>query len=193
MNLRLNLAAGPVRFANGWINLDLDPPAADQRDLLNVRADLLNGIPFRDASAGVIYVSHFLEHLAPMEQTAEFLKECRRVLMPGGLLRVSVPDFHKIACLYLADPKEFYAEYNYRKPWFGRAHGWSHRLGISVMYGHKMLYDLASLTETLNAAGFEDVLEVLATSGGHLPADATAGITPTHLTHSVVVDAVRAA
>jgi len=193
VTVRLNLAAGPVRFGDDWINVDLAPPAADQRDLLNVRADFLNGIPFRDGSAGVIYLSHFLEHLAPMEQTADFLKECRRILAPGGILRVSVPDFRKIACLYLSDPKEFYAEYDYRKPWFGRAHGWSHRLGISVMHGHKMLYDLASLTETLEAAGFEDVLEVIGSCGGHLPIDARTEILPTHLTHSVVVDAVRAA
>lgn len=67
----------------------------------NIRVhDLSRGIPFADNSAAAIYHSHLLEHLD--QATAEiFLREIKRVLQPGGVLRIAVPDFEKLARAYL--------------------------------------------------------------------------------------------
>lgn len=48
----------------------------------------------------MIYHSHVLEHFTRTE-AREFIGECRRVLEPGGILRVVVPDLETIARLYL--------------------------------------------------------------------------------------------
>ena len=56
-----------------------------------VHHDLRYGAPFIDASVDVALMSHFLEHLSRSQGRA-LLAECRRVLRPGGLLRVAVPD-----------------------------------------------------------------------------------------------------
>ena len=91
----LNLGCGD-RFHPDWVNLDLVSchPA--------VRAcDLRRGIPYPDASFDVVYHSHVLEHLS-RAAGAGFLRECARVLRPGGILRIAVPDLEQIARQYLA-------------------------------------------------------------------------------------------
>ena len=48
-------------------------------------------LPLTDGSASVVYSEHFLEHLGA-DDARRFLAECRRVLRPGGLCHVVVPD-----------------------------------------------------------------------------------------------------
>lgn len=61
--------------------------------------DLRRGIPFPDGVFDVVYHSHVLEHFE-REDAAPFLRECRRVLKPGGILRVVVPDLEQLAARY---------------------------------------------------------------------------------------------
>jgi SAM-dependent methyltransferase len=61
--------------------------------------DLRRPFPWRDASADAIYASHLLEHLT-REEGARFLRECHRVLVPRGILRVVVPDLRAIVDRY---------------------------------------------------------------------------------------------
>ena len=46
-----------------------------------------------------IYACHVLEHI-PRPEVVPTLREWRRVLKPGGLLRVAVPDFEAVSRLY---------------------------------------------------------------------------------------------
>jgi len=91
----LNLGCGS-RTHPDWINIDV---AARGPGV--IRHDLSRGIPLRDASCDVVYHAAVLEHLRRPE-AAVFTVECRRVLKPGGVLRVGVPDLEKICRLYLA-------------------------------------------------------------------------------------------
>ncbi len=68
-----------------------DDFVAALRGNIFVHHDLRHGVPFADASVDVVYSSHFLEHLSHSQGRA-LLEECRRVLRPRGLLRVTVPD-----------------------------------------------------------------------------------------------------
>lgn len=58
-----------------------------------------------DNSLEEIYASHVLEHF-PHGQTLDVLKDWFRALQPGGLLRLSVPDFVKLANALLTGNKE---------------------------------------------------------------------------------------
>jgi SAM-dependent methyltransferase len=61
--------------------------------------DLSKGIPFSSNSVDAVYHSHVLEHLD--QPTAKmFLEEIKRVLVPGGILRIVVPDLEKICIKY---------------------------------------------------------------------------------------------
>jgi SAM-dependent methyltransferase len=62
--------------------------------------NLKRGIPFPDGTFDVVYHSHVLEHL-DREDAPGFLRECRRVLRPGGILRVVVPDLEQLARRYV--------------------------------------------------------------------------------------------
>lgn len=62
--------------------------------------DLSRGIPFPDASVDVVYHSHVLEHL-DRDVAHGFIRECARVLRPGGLIRIVVPDFEFCCRNYL--------------------------------------------------------------------------------------------
>jgi predicted SAM-dependent methyltransferase len=62
--------------------------------------DLRRGLPFADESFVAAYGSHVLEHLDP-DAGERLLRECHRVLAPGGIVRIVVPDLEAIARLYL--------------------------------------------------------------------------------------------
>lgn len=63
--------------------------------------DLSKGIPFEDHSVDAVYHSHVLEHI-DRDQVPAFLAEVLRVLKPGGVHRVVVPDLERQARDYLA-------------------------------------------------------------------------------------------
>ncbi len=90
----LNLGCGAT-FHEDWINVDF----VDHGGKV-LAYDLRLGIPFADESFDVVYHSHVLEHMS--KSWGEFfIAECFRVLRPGGLLRVVVPDLENIARTYL--------------------------------------------------------------------------------------------
>jgi SAM-dependent methyltransferase len=90
----VNLGCGS-RFHRDWVNFDLTPAGDAVR-----RANFIDGIPLPDAAASCVYHSHVLEHL-PLDVARRFLTECHRVLAPGGILRVVVPDLEQSARDYL--------------------------------------------------------------------------------------------
>ena len=94
MKTFLNLGCGH-RYHPDWTNYDLvsHGPAV-------IAHDLSTGIPQHDANCGVVYHSHVLEHLR-RPQALPFLRECARVLEPGGVLRIAVPDLEQICRGYL--------------------------------------------------------------------------------------------
>jgi len=90
----VNLACGPT-YVDGWHNLDYNAvPGAV------TRANLLGRLPFADGSAGVLYSSHFLEHV-PTDRLPGLLAECHRILRPGGWLRLCLPDLAAHCRAYL--------------------------------------------------------------------------------------------
>lgn len=63
-------------------------------------ADALKKIPLPDNSVEVIYTSHMLEHMTRAD-AVKFLREARRILMQGGIIRITVPDIGKLIDRYL--------------------------------------------------------------------------------------------
>ncbi len=62
--------------------------------------NLKKGIPASDASVDAVYHSHVLEHL-DRSAVPGFLAEVRRVLRPGGIHRIVVPDLEGYVREYL--------------------------------------------------------------------------------------------
>lgn len=94
-------------------------------------------LQYPDESVSDIRASHVLEHLS-FRDVPKALEEWRRVLKPGGRLRIAVPDFRKIAANVDADP------------------AWAYELmGGQVDQDdfHKSVYDETRLAAYLHQAG----------------------------------------
>jgi|APLak6261663543_1056040.scaffolds.fasta_scaffold01953_3 SAM-dependent methyltransferase len=89
-----NLGCGS-RFHHDWLNFDLNATAPGV-----ISCNLLSGVPLPDSHCDAVFNSALLEHLPP-DLTAGFLQECRRILKPGGILRIGIPDLERIARVYL--------------------------------------------------------------------------------------------
>ncbi|HVU38615.1 MAG TPA: methyltransferase domain-containing protein [Opitutales bacterium] len=90
----VNLGCG-ARFHPAWINYDIV-----SRNPAVIAHDLRAGIPLPDNSCDAVYHSHILEHMR-RDEALPFLRECRRVLKPGGVIRIATPDLERIGRLYL--------------------------------------------------------------------------------------------
>jgi len=182
--MRLNLGCGPVHPAH-WVNVDgsnrawlasrfswLDrflvtlwilPPT--EFNATTVYANLLRRLPWGDHTVEAIYMGEILEHFSQKEGE-HVLRECYRVLKPGGILRIRVPDH---ACFW----KNYIEEYTRimeqpRDEWSLDHTRWTamyfHDICIrrprfwqSMGHYHKWMYDEISLILLVEAVGFQCV------------------------------------
>jgi predicted SAM-dependent methyltransferase len=149
--LKLNLGSGDIFFA-GWVNVDLD----DLRRA-NLIWNLTDRFPLSDSSCSLIYSEHVIEHFS-VEDGLKIFRECRRLLVPGGVLRVAMPSLEY--CV------EWYAKDSWR-PDFQR---WEELRGVKTRcealnvamrwWGHLWLYDREELHRRLGEAGFNQFRDV---------------------------------
>lgn len=138
--LRLHLGSGGEP-KDGWVNVDL------LGDPVELAWDLARGIPFSDGSAEAVFHEHLLEHI-PLRAGYFFLRECFRVLRPGGVLRVAVPDAGRLAASYAGD-RSYLRSLHPEAP--------TAMLGLQELFywhRHTTMYDAETLTLMLRAAGF---------------------------------------
>ncbi|HEY1329294.1 MAG TPA: methyltransferase domain-containing protein [Casimicrobiaceae bacterium] len=100
--VRLNLGCG-AKASPGWLNCDIAAlPGVD------FRMDLPRGLPLASGSADYIAAIHVVQDLA-WPSIAPALEELYRVLKPGGVLRLAVPDLDRAIDAYRAgDARYFY-------------------------------------------------------------------------------------
>jgi len=155
--LLLHLGCGPVHL-DGFVNIDVAPAPLSM--------NVLWGLPFEDHQARCVYLSHLLEHLFFPGDVFQLLKEIHRVLMPGGLLRVVVPDMAQCVAAYQAGDQAFFDARRAHFPnWPTDATMLENFLtyaGVGSEPGylfesHKYGYDFATLTHALKHCGFSDI------------------------------------
>lgn len=91
--MKLHLGCGK-RFIPGFVHVDaVAHPHVDH-------VGPVDALPFvASGSVELVYACHVLEHF-PRADVSRVLTEWFRVIAPGGVLRVSVPDFAAIASIY---------------------------------------------------------------------------------------------
>lgn len=184
MAIFINLGCGPIQPA-GWVNVDfsnrarlvkyfpiidsllrklgLIPPTEFSRK--TTVFDVRKSLPFGDSSVHAIYAGELWEHLLPKDAVS-LMNECCRVLIPGGQLRVNVPNTYRFWKRYcdaheemIKQPRESWDD-NYANKWIGMF--WedictSRPLFNSMGHFHKWAYDEVSLTLQYERAGFVNV------------------------------------
>jgi predicted SAM-dependent methyltransferase len=150
--IKLHIGCG-TNYFEGWINIDNNSDNNIQK--LDINFDLRNQLPFIDNSVDFIYNEHFLEHLT-VEEGLKTLKDFKRVLKPGGVLRIAMPDLESSVKEYYnpdwkSNPtiKKFGLEFIQTK---------AELINISFRWwGHKWLYDWEELERRLKEAGFTKI------------------------------------
>ena len=182
--MRLNLGCGHVQ-PEGWINVDgsarawlastlpwIDRPLA-RLGLLprsefgpHIRyASFFRRLPWPDRSADAVYLGEVLEHFTRADGE-RLVHECVRVLAPGGLLRIRVPDnvrfwrnyieaFDRVCSL---PPENRSDEHTIWVEKFFRDICVTRRGALRSMgHFHKWQYDELSLIHLFEGAGLVDV------------------------------------
>jgi len=153
---RLQLGAGG-NDPTEWLNTDIFPTVEE------VYVDATKPFPFPDGSFQYIFSEHMIQAL-PWEGGLAMLKECYRVLAPGGKLRVVSPNLAKFVQLLRENPDADEKRFMEAKM---RFHGWpeSPVTGAYIFnrqvrdWGHQFLYDPATLRKSFELAGFRQITE----------------------------------
>ena len=82
-DLKVNFGCGSS-LKEGFLNIDFSSAA-------DFRLDLRRPLPLATKSCELVFTEHFIEHLNYPEEAEQFIKECFRILKPGGEMLLSVP------------------------------------------------------------------------------------------------------
>lgn len=140
----------------GWLNTDI---------FLNhdsvVYLDATRTFPFATNTFDYIFSEHMIEHIDYW--SAQFmLRECARVLKPGGRIRIATPDLRVLLGLHAkekSDVQRFYIDWAIAQ-FMPEANGCKDVFVINNFFrawGHQFLYDPETLAQTLCRAGFDQI------------------------------------
>lgn len=161
---------------DGWINFDCSPTLIIQKLPIagsiirtvcktkfskSVRyGDIVRGLPVGDHTAKGVYCSHVLEHLS-LHDLRVALRNTHRILLPGGIFRMVLPDLRHIAAKYVGDETPAAAIDFMKETMLGkerRARGFSGLLRTWIGNAdHLWLWDYQSLSKELIDVGFSSV------------------------------------
>ena len=157
--IKLHLGCGKKDFGEDWIHIDGSRyPHVKNHDIVN--------LPFDENSVDLIYASHVFEYF-DRDEAIDVLEKWKKVLKPGGILRLAVPDFEACAKLYVAKKEPlskfvgmFYGKWNINVNQLNSEVESLHSNDKSennIVY-HKTIYDFDSLEKVLNDNGFREVI-----------------------------------
>lgn len=166
---KLQIGTGP-QPKPGWLNTDLKPLGSGI-----VYLDARAKFPFPDESFDFVFAEHLIEHIDYLHGL-RFIGECRRVLRPGGVLRLATPNLHQyVKLLYEADQD---AELQRHVEWYNNrfvrrgkeTYGDGPIFVFNSLFrnfGHMFLYTPEALRESLQTAEFSQVQQVEPTESEH--------------------------
>lgn len=190
--MRLNIACGPNVFpSKNWVNYDREDIRGYLRALKSFQStanmpehqaklceylkaggeidfrirDVKNGFPEHvSGSVEAIYLGQMIEHLNPIYEAPKLIAECKRMLMKGGVLKITTPDLDLLINAYKNGDMDRFAS---EQPDFYKGAHPSAQLAY-LMYGacgpqctwdnyegHMFLFTRESMTALLTSAGFQ--------------------------------------
>jgi predicted SAM-dependent methyltransferase len=143
--LLLHLGSGG-HHKDGWVNIDL------VGDPVEVAWNLARPLPFEDGSVDGLFHEHLLEHLS-LADGEHFMRECHRVLKPGAIARVGVPDAGRLIQSYAGD-RTYLQDLHPDRP--------TAMLALQELFywhRHCTMFDVETLALVFESAGFRDPVE----------------------------------
>ncbi len=136
----LQFGAGQNRLPAPWENFDRE-------------TDIQKPLPFPIGCARFILAEHVIEHI-PFSEGLFFLRECMRLLEPGGVLRLAFPDItrnisvedYRAACASLGSYRQINCPEDV----------WN---SIAIDWEHKSLWSKDMALRLMMAVGFDEAYE----------------------------------
>ena len=153
---KLQIGAGSADYP-GWLNTDIEPYQEE------VYMDATKHFALPDGSIHYIFAEQVIEHLT-YEEGLAMLRECHRVLAPGGKIRLATPNLLKYFALFEGLATEEGKRYISDKLKYD---GWpqTSRPAATILnlefrsFGHQFLYDPATLSDSLSKTGFQRITQ----------------------------------
>lgn len=148
----LNIGAGDHPL-DGWTNADV----ARAWPFI-VYLDATKPFEFPDDEWDRIYSEHMIEHIT-FAEGCHMLRECYRVLKPGGRIRITTPNLAFLTEMFYSPKK--YREYI---DWASREFGMKSCPETVInnfvrAWGHQFIWSEFLLRHTLHDVGFENITE----------------------------------
>lgn len=140
---------------SGWMNTDLEPGEG------SAFLDATKPFPLPSESFDCVHAEHMIEHI-PFADGVGMLRECHRILRPGGVVRIVTPNLPRIIGLYGATTTDAQKQY---LDWLAATFTPEAPEPKAVFvintffqsWGHRFLYDEDTLRGAFRQAGFEDL------------------------------------
>ncbi len=131
----------------GWINSDRKPGPG-----IDVSCDILEGLPLMSESIDYAVSVHALPEV-PYPDLLPALRELRRVLKSGGVLRLALPDLDNAIAAYVNNDRDYFLIPDEDAASLGA------KLAVQLTwYGYsRSIFTYDFTEELLGKAGFEDV------------------------------------
>jgi SAM-dependent methyltransferase len=151
-NLKIHLGCSACIFSD-WMNVD-----GFAQDGIDLQWDLRYPLPLSASSTRMIYTEHLLEHLFK-DDAIKLLEQCYRILEPGGIIRIGVPDAELYLRAYAEGRNEFFKRLEHLG---GAVKSLSTPIDVINqvfrMGGHHLFaWDFLALSLSLESVGFIDI------------------------------------
>lgn len=145
----LHLGCGSHRLPEPWENYDQE-------------VDIRQRLPAEDGAVRFILAEHVIEHV-PFSDGIRFLAECRRVLTPGGVLRLSFPDMTRLNM----PEAQLYMDYLHQIT--GRKISTIEEVWLSMAtdWGHCSVWTVDTAVRLLDGIGLDARVVAYGSSGYH--------------------------
>lgn len=155
----LNLGCGDITFEE-FVNVDFG--CNSKADL---KADLRKTLPIDDNSVDGIFTEHTFEHLK-YKHVDQLLKECYRIMKPGSIIRIIVPDISIFIKNYSSNNKTWFS--NWERFMFIESQSEERKYRridtpiqaisfITQEYEHISCWDYETLELFMKRAGFSEI------------------------------------
>lgn len=188
--VKVHLGPGQRNYLDGWINVDANRFTAR----IDVWANILHGLPFRDGTVDAFYSHHVIEHL-PDDKLQFHFREMHRCLKPGGVIRVGGPNGDAAARKLIEGDAAWFSDYPDRRISVGGRYA-----NFILCRGeHLTILTASYLVELAASAGFSDCRTCLPGKETHYPDSFDAAVlsredqTIRDLPHTLIVEARKSA
>jgi predicted SAM-dependent methyltransferase len=149
----LNVGCGENAHAD-FINIDFQ-----WRPNIDLCWDIRKGMPFENNSMKGIFTEHCMEHLT-FHQCTSLIGEFHRILCPGGIVRIIVPDAELYIDLYQKEKRGERVDFPFVTEQ-DLVDGFTPMMAVNRVFRehghHHYAYDARTLNMMLKRAGFEDI------------------------------------